>query len=89
MNLLSFLIVVSIIYVLNYFFELKDVLYDDKINMKRLNCFFNVYKKNLNILFFLKNIDFIFDKYVIFIFQKNCFYLVWYYFNIYYGKVMK
>lgn len=45
--------------------------------------------KKLNILFFLKNIDFIFDKYVIFIFQKNCFYLVWYYFNIYYGKVMK
>lgn len=52
MNLLSFLIVVSIIYVLNYFFELKDVLYDDKKNMKRLNCFFNVYKKNKYFIFF-------------------------------------
>lgn len=54
MNLLSFLIVVSIIYVLNYFFELKDVLYDDKINMKRLNCFFNVYKKKIKYFIFFK-----------------------------------
>lgn len=64
----SLLTAASIIYVLNYFFEPKDVPYDDKINMKRLNCFFNVYKKNPNISPFPKNIDFTLDKHVISIF---------------------